>query len=60
MERIDYLLDLFDKERRCEVLYPKGKIHTLPTHSLEYPEDVVYFYNKCNGVRFFVAGLLHQ
>ncbi|EQC2552903.1 SMI1/KNR4 family protein [Enterobacter sichuanensis] len=56
MKEIDSLLDLFNKDSRCEVIPPNGDLPTLPASTLKYPDDILYFYRKCNGVRLFCDG----
>ncbi|MGY5954931.1 SMI1/KNR4 family protein [Kosakonia sp. AX9b] len=53
MDKINKVLDLIKKDKRCEVIPPKGDLPSLPNNKLKYPEDVIYFYQKCNGVKLF-------
>ena len=53
MDKIDKLLDLIKKDKRCEVNPPKGDLPSLPNNKLKCPEDVICFYQKCNGVKLF-------
>ncbi|ELY7491293.1 SMI1/KNR4 family protein [Cronobacter turicensis] len=53
MNKIDELLDLIRKDKRCEVLPPSGSLLPLSDDTLRYPDDVIYFYQKCNGIKLF-------
>lgn len=56
MKELDELFNLISNDNRCEVIPPKGNLPVLPNGGLRYPDDVVYFYQKCNGVNLFCNG----
>lgn len=56
MKEIDLLLGLINKDNRCVVIPSIGDLPMLPISTLKYPDDLLYFYSKCNGVRLFCDG----
>lgn len=53
MTEIDNLLDMINDDVRCQIIPVFGEMNSLPDDKLIYPEDVVYFYSRCNGVNLF-------
>lgn len=53
MNKIDSLLNMISKDSRCKVISPSGTLPSLPNNRLKYPDDVVYFYKKCDGLTLF-------
>lgn len=54
MTEIDNLLDMINDDVRCQIIPVFGEMNSLPDDKLIYPEDVVYFYSRCNGVNLFL------
>ncbi|WP_347253135.1 SMI1/KNR4 family protein [Leminorella grimontii] len=56
MEKIDLLLDMITSDNSCVAYPPIGRLPELSGRMLKIPDDVSYFYSKCNGVELFIHG----
>ena len=56
MKQIDDFIQKIANDSRCDIFTGRDKLQILEGRDLKYPDDIIYFYEKCNGVRLFKSG----